>query len=123
MSKWQDSAEAVLTQFQAYNGIPYDYRTFDCDTDSPQLPDSYIVYFLVDDPAGNSFDGKETDHQPRIQVSFYFRNKSLRATIPDKIETAFMEANFMRVRGSDLPYDTDTGHYGWYCDFRFYERR
>lgn len=124
MSKWQDAAEAVLIQFQTDNGIPYDYRTYDCPADQPQLPDSYIVYFLVDDPEDDSaYDGQTVSHQPRVQASFYFTDRTLRTTIPDKIEAAFMAANFMRIGGGDLPYNAETGHYGWRCDFRFYERR
>lgn len=122
MSIWQDTAESVLTQFQTDNGVEYDYRTFDS-VNVQQLPDNYIVYFLVDDMTGDCYDGIETAHQPRIQVSVYFREKSQRLVIPDQIEAAFMAANFMRVNSADLPYDTDTRHYGWRCDFRFYERR
>jgi hypothetical protein len=117
LPEWTDKAEEILTSL----GYPYDFERMDCDTD--QLPDRYIVYFLVDDPPKGHADGKETSHAPRIQVSLYYRNKPDFLTIPDEIIAAFVAANFMRVGGGKLPFDDSTGHYGWRADFRLYERR
>lgn len=126
MSKWVDTCESVLTAFQAATGIPYDFERFTTDPNQPlaeQLPDHYITYFLVDDEGKAWYDSKENSHEPRIQVSFYYRDKSDFLTIPDAIETAFVDAGFTRGPVGHIPYQPDTLHYGWRRDFYFYERR
>ena len=79
--------------------------------------------FLVDDNGKTWSDGKETSHEPRLQVSYFYRDKAKYLTIPEKIEAAFMADNFTRVGSGRIPYQDNTGHYGWRCDFRIFERR
>ena len=109
--------EAILTVI----GLPYDFEQMLID--AAQLPDTFIVYFLVDDTGITHAEGKETSHETRVQISLFYRNKSIFLTVPDQIEAAFMAANFMRVGSGRIPYQTDTRHYGWRCDFRYYEHR
>lgn len=126
MSKWIEATESVLAAFQESKGIPYDFERFECDPSqdiASQLPDRYIVYFLVDDEGTTYADGAETSHEPRMQVSFYTRNKPDMLTIPDEIEQAFTDAGFTRGPVGHIPYQPDTGHYGWRRDFYYYERR
>lgn len=127
MSKWIDAAESVLTAYQKASGIPYDFERWECDPNQsvvPQLPDRYIVYFLVDDIGETYVDGKETSHQPRIQVSFFYRSKEDFITVPDEIVSAFAAAGFTRSNNCGrIPYQSDTGHYGWHQDFYYYEER
>ena len=120
---WTDECELILTALKGSTGIPYFFERYEEDEDNPQLPDTYIVYFLVDDNGKAWTDGNETAHEPRIQVSLFYRDKSMFKTIPTNIEAAFMTTNFMRVGSGRIPYQNDTGHYGWRCDFRFYEKR
>lgn len=118
---WIDAAESALTSVGEDTGIPYDFER----SESPesQLPDRYIVYFLVDDEGKTYSDGTETSHEPRVQVSFFYRNKADVLTIPDKVESAMVDAGFTRGPVGHIPYQPDTGHYGWRRDFYFYERR
>jgi len=118
---WLEATRAVLTAYKVTSGIPYYWKR--CEAAADQLPDIYIVYFMVDDPGETWADGQETSHQPRVQVSLYFRDKPKYLTIPDQIKAAFMTANFMRQSEGELPYQADTSLYGWYCDFNYYERR
>lgn len=117
LSDWITQAESILTDL----GYPYSFERLEVET--TQLPDTYIVYFLVDDNGKTWADGAETSHTPRIQVSLFYRQKSVYLTLPDSIETAFINAGFMRVGAGRIPYQNDTGHYGWRCDFRYNERR
>lgn len=117
LSEWATQCESILTAL----GVPYDFERFSGPTD--QLPDTYIVYFLVDDPGASHADGVERSHEARIQVSLFYRNKSDFLTIPNQIEAAFMAAKFLRVGPGRIPYNEVTGHNGWRCDFRFYEKR
>lgn len=118
---WLDKTESVMQGLSTQLGIPYYFERFTgLDT---QLPDAYMVYFLVDDPGAGWADGKETAHEPRVQVSLFFRDKRLTRTAPDAIEKAFIDAGLSRVGSGRIPYQEATGHYGWRCDFRSYERR
>ncbi|MGW8114039.1 hypothetical protein ACVS9P_02450 [Caproicibacterium sp. NSD3] len=126
MSKWIDAVESILTAYQTSSGIPYDFERWQTDSNqpvSPQLPDQYIIYFLIDDEGTTYADGEETSHQPRIQISFFTRKKSDMLTVPDKIEQAFTAAGFTRGPVGHIPYQPDTGHYGWRREFYYYERR
>ena len=117
LSEWITKSETILTAI----GLPYSFERMACST--TQLPDTYIVYFLVDDPGKGWADNAETSHVPRIQVSLFYRDLSTVLTIPDQIEAAFIAANFMRVGAGRIPYSDETGHYGWRCDLRLYGRR
>lgn len=118
---WINAAESALAAVQTETGISYDYERNESSTD--QLPDRYIVYFLVDDNGKLWTDGTEASHESRVQVSFYYRSKPNALTIPDKIEAAMINAGFTRGPSGHIPYQLDTGHYGWRRDFYCYERR
>ena len=122
-----DAVEAVLTQFEEKTKTPYAFERWTVDENQPlaeQLPDRYLVYFLVDDVGETYADGKETSHQPRIQISFFYRSKEDFLTVPDAIVSAFTAAGFTRSNNCGrIPYQTDTGLYGWHQDFYYYERR
>lgn len=127
MSKWAKAAENVLTQFQTDTGIPFAFERWKVDENQPlaeQLPDRFLVYFLVDDVGETYADGKETSHQPRVQVSFFYRSKEDFLTVPDEIVAAFTAAGFTRSNScGGIPYQSDAGLYGWHQDFYYYERR
>lgn len=116
-----DAAESALTALSERLKIPYDFERFDCDT--KQLPDTYAVYFLVSDPPGLSADNKELSSLPRIQVSLYYRDKSVVRTVPDEIIREFTSKGFCRASTGRIPYQQNTGHHGWRSDFIFYETR
>lgn len=117
MSNWTAKAEEILTSI----GLPFDFERYK--SDGEQLPDTFIVYFLVDDSGKTWADGKETSKSTRIQVSLFFKKKSIYQTIPDQIETTFIQGGFLRVGSGRIPYSESTEHYGWRCDFRYYEGR
>lgn len=116
MSDWVTKAESILTTL----GIPYGLMRY-VDINTTQLPDTYIVYFLVDDRGKEWADGEEISRSPRIQVSLFFREKPIYSTVPSQIEAAFIQGGFLRVGSGNIPYSEITGHYGWRCDFRNYE--
>ena len=117
LSEWITKSETILTEL----GYPYNFERMTCD--ATQLPDTYVVYFLVDDSGKAWSNNEETSHTSRIQVSLFYKDLSTALTVPDQIEAAFMADNFMRVGAGRIPYQDDTGHYGWRCDFRYYEGR
>ncbi len=117
MSNWVTKCEDALKTL----GFPYDFERFTADTDC--LPDTFLVYFLVDNPGRAWGDGLERAREPRVQVSLFYREPSTALTVPERVENAMASVGFLRVGAGRIPYQTDTGHYGWRCDFRFYERR
>lgn len=122
MNNWIDSAEAALKNFSAETKIPYEFEFWDVN-ERGKLPDTYIVYFLVSDPPLSSADNKERSSLPKVQFSLFYRDISVAKTIPDKIIAAVTTAGFKRANSGRIPRKPDTGHYGWRCDFNFYERR
>jgi hypothetical protein len=117
LSEWIDKSETILTAI----GLPYHFERMTCST--AQLPDTYITYFLVDDNGKTWANNAETSHVLRIQISLFYRDISKVKTVPDQIEAAFTAADFMRVGAGRIPYQDETRHYGWRCDFRLYEER
>lgn len=82
------------------------------------LPDEYIVYFLVDSPNAQNADDVETMRTRKIQVSYY--NIAGLMSMPD-IESAMIAAGFSPSDQRELPYNEDSGHYGFALDFVFVE--
>jgi len=117
---WIDKAENAMQNLSHTLSVPYDYERNESPED--QLPDTYMVYFLVDDPPKTHYDGKETSRTVRVQVGLFFRDKRMMITAPPEIEKAFKAEGFMRIGSGIIPYQKDTRHYGWRCDFRYYER-
>ena len=121
MSKWVEAAEQALAELKAETKISYDFERFDKHVES--LPSEYIVYYLVSAQTALSVDNKERAYLPRIQVCLFYRSKRSFLKFPDKIVAAFTRAGFQRASEGRIPYQTNTGHYGWRCDFIFYETR
>ena len=121
MSGWIQAAESALASVKAQTGVPYDFERFE--GEPSQLPDSFMVYFLVSNPAKAWYDGAEGYAEARVQVSFYYRQKADVLKMPEIIIAAFKEAGFTRAGEGRVPYQKDTGHYGWRCDCNYYEKR
>lgn len=118
---WIETAEKALIDFEKENKLPFRFERFDCELS--QLPDTFIVYFLVSDPPTTHYDNFETSHEVRMQISLFYRDISVINTLPDKIIKAFTAVGFKRNGCGRIPYQQSTGHYGWKCNFNFYERR
>ncbi len=114
---WITATEEALTSVFNQTNIPYDFETMDNDD---KLPDNYIVYFLVSNPPVSVADNQIRTTSPKIQVSFYFRNKQEFLTVPKIIKDAFKTRNFTIGNEGRIPYQTTTGHYGRRYEFNFY---
>lgn len=123
MPAWIDQTETTLKQLQAATSVPWDKDRYSPDPKTKQLPDTYMVYFLVDNPGVSYSDGRETAYEVRIQVSLFYRDPQAALTVPDQIEAAFMKAGYGRGDSGTIPYQDETQHYGWRCDFYLYQYR
>jgi len=74
-----------------------------------ELPDQYLVYFLVSAPPIQHADNAETLRNFRMQVSAYSRS-GLHG-LPD-IDAAMVAAGFTRGPQRELPYNQLTRHFG-----------
>jgi hypothetical protein len=83
-----------------------------------QLPDSYLVYFVISEPPAQHADDSETHKSYHVQVSYYSRNGLI--NMPD-IVGALILAGFTRVSGHELPYNLNTRHFGYALEFNYLE--
>lgn len=79
-----------------------------------ELPDTFLVYQLISDPPAQNADDGETLRSYRVQVTYYGRAGL--SGMPD-IEGAMIAAGFTRMAGRELPYNTETRHFGFASDF------
>lgn len=83
-----------------------------------QLPDLYLVYFLVSSPVEQRADDAETQRSYRVQVTHYSRAGL--AGLPD-VKTAMVAAGFVTSNKREIPYDRTTRHYGLAEEYVFVE--
>lgn len=82
------------------------------------LPDVYLVYFLVSSPSEQHMDDKESLRSYRMQVSVYSRSGL--GNLPD-VNGRMILAGFMAGPKTELPYNQQTRHYGLALEYYFLE--
>jgi len=122
LNDWITSAESALKSLKKDLSIPYEFENWNED-ERGKMPDTFITYFLVSDSSAASADNKERASITKIQVSMFYRDINVMRDTPKKIVSAFTSNGFLRVNEGRIPFQKSTGHYGWRCDFNFYERR
>lgn len=118
---WMEATEAVLSALSEGIGVPYCFERYVPPKGETQLPDTFMAYFLVDDLTETAADNRARTHQPRVQVSLFYRDTRQATVLPGEITKAFLQAGFGVGNAGPIPYQTDTGHYGWRRDFYYYE--
>ena len=73
------------------------------------LPDEFLVYFLISSLPELHADDDEAMRSWRMQISYY--NRAGLATLPG-IDAAMTAAGFTRGPQHELPYNTQTRHFG-----------
>lgn len=86
------------------------------------LPETYITYFDVNSPNNSYADNKPTSQTTRIQVNLYSKDPALKQNADDLFRSVMLPAGFLRVGGRSLPFNKDTGHYCYTCDYRYYDQ-
>jgi hypothetical protein len=85
---------------------------------SSQLPDEYIVYFLVSAPPELQADDEVKLRFYRMQVSYYSRSGL--AGLPG-IEAAMVAAGFAAGPLTEIPYNPASRHFGLALEFAYHE--
>jgi len=83
-----------------------------------ELPDLFLVYFLVSSPPEQSADDHETLRSYRMQVSAYSRNGL--TSLPN-IDGAMVAAGFSRGPQRELPFNELTRHFGLALEYIYLE--
>lgn len=81
-----------------------------------ELPDLFLIYQLIDAPPILHAEDLEDMRYYRMQVTTYSRDGL--GDLPD-VAGAMVEAGFTRSTMRELPYNTETRHYGLAMEFIF----
>jgi hypothetical protein len=84
------------------------------------IPAAYLAYFVVSSPPEQAADNVETLRSYRVQVSFYSETGFTKAQIM-ALDTAMTGAGFTRGSLHELPYDTNSRHFGLALEYVFLE--
>lgn len=90
-------------------------------SENDTLPETFITYQIIDSPNNSFADNQPTSKTTRIQLAFYSKKPALKQSADETFKGIMLPAGFLRAGGRDLPYDHNTGHYGYTSDYRFYE--
>ncbi len=85
-----------------------------------ELPDLYLVYFLVAGVPVQHADDREVSREQTVQVSCYSRGGL--ANLPD-VTGAMLAAGFTAGPSRELPYNQATQHFGLALDFDYLENK
>ena len=81
-----------------------------------ELPDEYLVYFLIAGVPQQHADDAEVSRLQHVQVSYF--NRAGLAGMP-AIAGAMTAAGFTRGPETELPYNPDTRHFGLALEFYY----
>lgn len=82
------------------------------------LPDLFITYFLITDPALQHGDDEEKERMYSIQINIF--NRTGLVGLPDVL-TPMKAAGFTHGPDVEFPYDEKTGHFGLGMTFNYLE--
>lgn len=112
MSIWE-RVVAALTGL----GVPMAANVYVAPT-AGELPDLYLVYFLVSSPPEQHADDAEILRSYRMQVTIY--NRAGLASLPD-VDGSMVAAGFTRGPQRELPYNQLTRHFGLALEYVYLE--
>ena len=93
--------------------VPYGYDGYQTATGA-QLPDLFLVWFLVDAPPAAHADNAEILRFERVQISIYQRGSL--TNLPD-VEGAMAAAGWMYSNTIHIPFNPATKHFGLALEF------
>ena len=109
--------EKVVAALNSINpSVPYAFNQY-LIADGSDFPDQFLVYTLISDAPQQHADNGETIRSYRIQVTTFSRSGLV--SIPD-VDTAMLNAGFVRSSRRTMPYDEMTRHFGLAADYIYY---
>lgn len=111
---WERTKDALDT---LTGSIPFSEGKLQIAT-GEKLPDVFITYKLVDAPPEQYADDEEKMRTWKMQVSIFSRNGLI--SLPN-VDGAMTAAGFTKGNITELPYNTETGHYGLATEYLYFE--
>jgi len=108
--------------FDTLSALGYPVREQGTYGPDASLPETHITYQIIDSPNNSHADNLPTSQTSRVQVTIYSRKPAIKQGADAALKAVMLPAGFMRAGGRDLPYNSDTGHYAFTSDYRFYQR-
>lgn len=112
MTIWERVHDALETL-----NLPCAANKFKADS-GDNLPDLFMVYFLVSAPPIQHADNEEKIREYTVQVNVFSRDGLI--NLPD-VDGAMTAAGFMKGAVREIPIDAETGHYGLGTEFSLSE--
>lgn len=86
------------------------------------LPETHITYYLLDSPNNTHADNLPTSTTHRVQLVLYSKKPAIKQQADTLLKSVMLPGGFLRAGGGDMPYNENTGHYGYRSVYQFYER-
>ena len=86
-----------------------------------ELPDHYLVFYLVSGAPEGHFSGAYRRENERYSVAVYDREKDNLESVEALLKRTMKEAGFLYIAKSQDLYYKETGHWSRTFDFRYYE--
>ena len=81
--------------------------------------DTYLTYKVIYDEALLYAKNQPIGASTRVMVKLYSCDPEVTQGGKETLNT--LCAGMMRLGGGDLPYNAPTGHYGYTCDYRYFD--
>lgn len=107
--------------YSTLTGLGYPVREQGSYGPQETLPDTHVTYFIVDQDDAAHADNRPTSVIHSVQVALYSKDPAIVQTADQTLWSVMAPAGFMRGRGRALPFDGDTGHYGYVRTYNFYD--
>ena len=86
-----------------------------------KLPETHITYFVIDQANESHADNAPTSRTTKARVFLYSRKPAIAQQADSVLKAAMLAAGFLRAGGRPLPFDKDTGHYGYVSTYNYFE--
>lgn len=107
--------------FTTLSGLGYPVREQGSYGEHETLPETHITYFILNQDDASHADNQPTSTTTAVQVALYSKQPAIVQQANQTLKAIMMPAGFLRAGGRNLPFDSDTGHYGYTSTYNFYD--
>lgn len=83
------------------------------------LPDTYLTYMVISDSPLFHAKNEPVGMAARVMVKLYSRDPEITQGGRGLLDN--LMDGYLRIGGGDLPFYAPTGHYGYTCDYRYFD--
>lgn len=85
------------------------------------LPATLVTYQIIGQDNETHADNQPTSTTTSVQVALYSQDPAIVQTADQSLKAVLLPAGFTRAGGRSLPFDADTGRYGYVSTYNLYE--